>query len=417
MSDLDPHAGIVVAANELLVKLATATAFEQDTKLQASLRRFAGISEAKPAMIRLPKSEAWLEIGPGRVRTIHRTPIEDIAQIRTDEAIEADERLREVFVGAMARTKALQQARRLLNPLFDTSKPPTREHIRTLLKWSPVIEHNAYSYCAHAASALDSQRPVILKEIGSISTAQSSRLAEYWNCVHAMGHLTLLASTPGARPWLVEMAESFVWVNWTPTFPLLRERTLWLAALAARSAIAFGEPVIEKYMACLAMATHAMKSFDAIFGLVAIALDQPNLAGDLVTELVKLREILVRQPFPHASYTNRAIETAVQVLREPDSAQREFKSTVGVADDSQEYGLSNMFATATSRSDPAYILPSGKYLGLIALPFIVGTAAEAYYPSRSPRRSEASIVPHEISAIMRHAWVSDSHIAAPPAVH
>ena len=55
------------------------------------------------------------------------------------------------------------------------------------------------SYCAHATLALDSLRPVILKEIGSISAAQSSQLSEYWNCVHAMGHLTLLTSTPGAQ--------------------------------------------------------------------------------------------------------------------------------------------------------------------------------------------------------------------------
>jgi hypothetical protein len=417
MSELDPHVDTIVAADELVARLATAIAFEQDTKLQAGLRRFAGVSDAKPAMIRLPRSATWLEIGPRRVGAVHRAPVEDIVEIRSDEAIEADEKLREVFVGAMARAKAVQQARRLLRPLFDTSKPPTREHIRSLLKWSPVIEHDAYQYCAHATLALDSLRPVILKEIGSTSAMQSSRLVEYWNCVHAMGHLTLLASTPGARPWLVEMAESFVWVSWTPTFPLLRERTLWLAALAARSAIAFGEPVIEKYMACLAISTHAMKSFDAIFGLVAIALDQPNLAGDLVTELVKLQGILARQPFPHGSYTNRAIETAVEVLREPDAAQREFKSRVGFADDCQECGLSKMFAAATLRSDPADILPSGKHLGLIALPLIVGMAPEGYYPLRPPRRSEASTAPDEISAIMQHTWLSDSGNAAPRVVH
>jgi hypothetical protein len=37
------------------------------------------------------------------------------------------------------------------------------------------------------------------------------------------------------------MADQFVWEQWTPTFALVRERTIWLAARAARLAAAFGE--------------------------------------------------------------------------------------------------------------------------------------------------------------------------------
>jgi hypothetical protein len=87
-------------------------------------------------------------------------------------------------------------------------------------------------------------------------------------------------------------------------------------------------------------------------------------------------------------FANRAIETAVQALREPDAAQRELKSTVGFADDYQECGPSKVLAAVTLRSDPAYVPPSGKC-----------TAPETYYPMRPPGRSEASIVPDEISAI------------------
>lgn len=59
------------------------------------------------------------------------------------------------------------------------------------------------------------------------------------------GQLALVASSNEARPWLADMANSFVWENWTPSFVLLRERTFWLAAIAARSAAAFGESVVE----------------------------------------------------------------------------------------------------------------------------------------------------------------------------
>ena len=70
-------------------------------------------------------------------------------------------------------------------------------------------------------------------------------------------------------PWLNVMASQFSWTMWTPTFPLLRERTAWLAACAARPALAFGEPVIGRYLAALSKAEHPMKAFDALFGLVA----------------------------------------------------------------------------------------------------------------------------------------------------
>ena len=49
-------------------------------------------------------------------------------------------------------------------------------------------------------------------------------------------------------------------------FPLMRERTVWLAACAGRSAVAFGEPAIGQYLATLSKAEHPMKAFDALFG-------------------------------------------------------------------------------------------------------------------------------------------------------
>jgi hypothetical protein len=62
---------------------------------------------------------------------------------------------------------------------------------------------------------------------------------------HTVAHLTLLCSGVKARPWLVDLARSFPWVHWTPPFPLIRERTMWLAAAAARSASTFGTGVVD----------------------------------------------------------------------------------------------------------------------------------------------------------------------------
>src|SRR5260370_27122219 len=87
-----------------------------------------------------------------------------------------------------------------------------------------------------------------------------------------MAHLVFHASEPGAGSWLGEMARQFHWNSWTPSFPFLRERTMWLATCAARSAIAFGTSVLDRYVGVLAAAAHATKVFDAPFGLTALAL-------------------------------------------------------------------------------------------------------------------------------------------------
>jgi hypothetical protein len=63
--------------------------------------------------------------------------------------------------------------------------------------------------------------------------------------------LTLLASEPAAVCWLADLATSYKWQRWTPSMALLRERTCWLAACAARSAIAFGPTIIPNYLAAL----------------------------------------------------------------------------------------------------------------------------------------------------------------------
>jgi hypothetical protein len=95
------------------------------------------------------------------------------------------------------------------------------------------------------------------------------------------------------------MAKRIQWVSWTPTFPLLRERTLWLAACAARSAIAFGIDVVEKYLRVVSHATHPVRVFDALYGLSAIALEDADAARTVLAELRSLRDALKRRYLEH----------------------------------------------------------------------------------------------------------------------
>ena len=118
------------------------------------------------------------------------------------------------------------------------------------------------------------------------------------------------------------MASQLSWTMWTPTFPLLRERTVWLAACAARSAVAFGEPVIGQYLATLSKAEHPMKAFDALFGLVAIALDRKALARSILSEIRSLKQTLDGRHVAHTYYFRMEYDDAMRTILEAGAGQQ-----------------------------------------------------------------------------------------------
>ena len=107
---------------------------------------------------------------------------------------------------------------------------PSRDEYLRLDRWAPLIERPAYRFCARALEVLDSWRASALAEAVEDMSGKETVLEKYYALIHTVAHLTLLCSGSGATPWLSDMAKSFTWTNWTPTFPLVRERTVWLAA-------------------------------------------------------------------------------------------------------------------------------------------------------------------------------------------
>src|SRR5260221_7048009 len=163
------------------------------------------------------------------------------------------------------------------------------------------------------------------------------------------------------------MASQFRWTMWTPTFPLLRERTVWLAACAARSAVAFGEPAIGQYLATLSKAEHPMKAFDALFGLVAIALDRKDSAASILSEIRSLKQAFVRdRHVSHADYFRMEYDDAMRTILEARARQQTpvemqelgwgFQSGVGLA------------TRAALCSDPASFSASRRFVGFSILP-------------------------------------------------
>lgn len=391
-----------VADTEIARLLAVALAIGADPRLRETLRGLAGAAADTPFAVGQPGGNAWLTVDGGRVAASRRRP-EDIALVGQDALRAHANTVARDLRAALARTTALSQAARLVAPLLEPGEAPSRRDFDAVHSWAPAIEQIAYKTVASLAMTLDLLRPHLVPALHAGARLRPGLLTTYWQRMHAMAQCALYASDREARPWLAELAHQFDWMNWTPTFFLLRERTTWLAACAARSAVAFGEAVVENYLATLRRATHPFKVFDALFGLAAIALGNAGLAPGIAAEVRSCRR--------HSDIGGEAGAYVLHIYR--DALQIIEGTADWAGDDAAEvealgWRARSRVGLATDlafRTDPATITQSGHLLGFITLPIVVDTPVDRFNPDRSPREDQAVPMSEEIiGEIVRGAW-------------
>jgi hypothetical protein len=408
MSTPDVRVQLADDVQELLARVAFCVAAERDGAFQQRLRSAAGVSKDEPLLVRPPASRAWLMLTSTRPLPVLRDAPEGTRRLVIDEMVALSAGLQRDITAAIWQPGVEAEAVSLLNPLFDAELLPSREQISRLLRWAPIVEHVAYRYFTHACMFVDQLRAPLLAVIDEPSPDRETALLGYWRCLHTMGHTLTIASSAGAGPWLSGMAASFTWENWTPTFVLLRERTLWLMVAAAKSAVAFGEGVTDKYLAKLAHSDHPMKSFDALVGLVAIGLAHEGLTRSLVAELKALKISLPRDRPPGSDQVRLMFDTAIATLQAPEVSERRFAELDRYAGGRQHRGAAELLGLDALRRDPTDFLSTGDVVGLIALPRIVRSELADGYPQGQRTARGFILAPHEINEILKRAWVPNS---------
>ena len=420
MTHLDPphlssdvQHSMMVAADELVTRLTFCIAVDRDPGLRRRLRALgSALAETQQLFVQPPDAPVWLVIGhDGPMEVVRDLPI-GAHRLDVNDLIEGHDDFWRELVAASARCKAQATAWELLAPVFDPGIPLTGSHIAELISWAPVIEVMAYQYFTNAGILLDEIRRPILAD-GFSPAERDSRLIGYWSVLHTMGHLLTVASSVGARPWLAKMAMSFKWRTWSPTFTLSRERTLWLMAAAVKSAVAFGEAVVEKYLTKLSTSDHPVKSFDALVGLVAIGLDQPNSAGHILTELQVAGTHTLRSE-AGAAYVELMLKAAIETLRDPRASEQRYTDLV-YDSNKRSSNRAILLDPDALRRDPAEILSTGHILGITALPLIVRSKPSEYYPRNG--KEGYMIRPCEILQILKRAWIPDVWSPASQTLH
>lgn len=261
--------------------LALAMAVRDDHVLQAMIRRTGKASVAAPYLLRLGEDPVWMPIGARQGGRLLRAKPPSMAVGELTDLRKADPRLDAMLSAAAAGPDIVGEARTLADGAFRRTDL-SAEDWTGLEPWSSMLEGPAYRTGLRLSAAVG--------ELGqALRTARrppAANLLLYWDGIELLRRMSGFACRVQARNRLSEMAGRFDWSQMSPTWPMLRQRSLGLAASAARAAAAFGPDAAPHYFRRLeASRRNRLARFDALFGLASIALAEPQAAPAILRDM------------------------------------------------------------------------------------------------------------------------------------
>lgn len=403
---------ILTDVDEVVSRLACALTLSSSPTLQAEVRRFAGLAEGAAFAGRLPVSDCWVQVsGSGAGQPVRRPP-RGVAAIELEAPFEAGGPLRPALEAATDQVGGFRQAYDLLTPLFDATSPRTRGQMVELVRWAPTFEILATRISARGVMLVDALRDEVLATLDAQTPEADLRLREYAGLLRMIADLQLLAADDGARPRLEGMGRSFQWRQWTPSWPLVRERLIEFTPAAAWSAQAFGPSFVESYLEALVRSTHLVLVLDALFGLIALALSAPSEARIIAAE-IRGRRAFIQTPVPSESgHVDWLVAAASEVIAAPEAATRVLAWATGFSGALKPDRLLPHVLAQLRAHDPADPVSGGSApLAFAILPLILaGGRADAYPPAPLGALPAAAM-----SEGLRRAWGGSQR--PPPVTH
>jgi len=392
---------ITAAANmqEIVADIAMALKLAEGADLRRAIRRFADASAERPILVGFPTG-GGVELAPdGHIEA--RRGSELASAIRLDVLIQADAQIGQLI--RQTEPLAVARAQQIVRPIFRPNYLPSRTEFARFRPWMPLIERSAYLFYTHATAELDTWRDAARREAGAQATG-GTVLELYYALIHTMAHLMLAFSSAGTSSWLFDMAKSFEWINWTPTTVLFRERNVWLAAAAAKTAATFGPNVIDSYFRYLSSADHAIKIGDALFALVSIALTHED-AYQEIEQGIRSIDASFEHVLHGQDHSRSALSSALDTLAFGRSKAGTGAEALAALRWRAQSGR-GLATPSAFRLDATDLAPSGQMLGFAVLAHVLRTAVDQHYPFASS--SPSSLLPKrkELPMLFQRAWGS-----------
>lgn len=362
IEDLD-HA-LVASRHDLETLLANALAIEAAPAL------FVGPSVDVTA-IALATAGPYVMIEHGRVTgtALFGPPPAGIDRvIALPDQLAQRARTRQLFRTQLLTTR--REAARLCNALRDDGETFSQHAFTELERWAPLLALHAYRQSVILQSMFDVERSLAITALRERESAHRQR-------AHELSHLSMLAAVADPSDWLADMAQTFTWRTWTPSFPLVRERMLRLALRGGWIAARFGTPMVAPYLGRIASG-QPMHAFDAALGLVAIASTSAQ-CGAIADELASV--LALRAEGPDGSHFAAIARSAAFALDQPEVAVHHVLHQRGAAD---------LWTAVDSDEDPADVDSAGYFHALLAITSLATAPAATLFRVR--RRSLADVI-------------------------
>ncbi len=150
-----------------------------------------------------------------------------------------------------------------------------------------------------------------------------------------------------------------------------------------------------------------MKAFDALFGLVAIALGRKVVAASILSEIRSLKEALGSRHVAHADYFRMAYDDAIRVISEAASGEQPDDAKMRNLDWLAQPRM-ELATRAALCTDPASFSASGRFVGFSILPIVLSAAPEEHYCATATLWRDFDVSGQDIASIIRRAWAPNS---------
>jgi hypothetical protein len=374
------RSSILTDVDEVVARLACALTLTSSLSLQADVRRFAGLPRDVAFAARLPSSHCWILAGDPAHPPL-REPPRDVPHVELGEPFDRGGSLREALQKATDEVGGFGQAYGLLTPVFDVAAPRSRAQMDDLIKWAPTFEQQATRISTLEIMLVDALRKDVIAGLATPTAEAELRVREYVGLLRMIADLQLLASDDGARPWLEGMAKSFEWKHWTPSWPLVRERFVEFMPAAAWSVQAFGPSLIDGYLGALVRSSHPMLVFDALFGLIALALSAQGQAPAIAAEIKSRRAFIQTPVAAEGGLVGWLVTAALEVIEGSDKTKSRLAERFGFGGALQPDHLLPRILADTREHDAADpLIGDSMPLAFALLPVILGGKRRDAYP-------------------------------------
>jgi hypothetical protein len=391
---------ILSHVDEVVSRLACALTVASSRSLQSEIRRFASLPPDGAFAARLPSSYCWV-VANDPARGPLREPPRDVPHVELDVPFDLGGPLRKSLEEATDEVGGFRHAYGMLTPVFDVAASLNRAQMDDLIKWAPTFEQEATRISVLGILLIDALRKDALAGLDTPGADAERRVQEYAGLLRMIADLQLLASDDGARPWLEGMAKSFEWQRWTPSWQLVRERLIEFLPAAAWSVQAFGPSIIDGYLGALVRSNHPMLVFDALFGLISLALSAPAEAPAILSEIKNRRAFIETPVASERELVNWLVTAALEVIEGPDKIRSRLAERFGFRGALQPGRLLPRILADTREHDPAHpLIGESMPLAFALLPVILeGNRIDAY-----PEAPMGDLATERIVDALVRAW-------------